>query len=148
LHLAEPVLENFADADDSHELIAVLNGQVANAPLVMAAVLLTSIVFALGGFINAVFAKNFDHISWFPTFVLTPLTYLGGVFYSIARLPPWAQGVSQANPILYMVNGFRYGFLGTSDVDVRLAFAIMLLLALTLYGVAVWLMYKGIGIRE
>jgi ABC-2 type transport system permease protein len=122
--------------------------QVANAPLVAAAVLLTSIVFALGGFINAVFAKNFDHISWFPTFVLTPLTYLGGVFYSIVRLPPWAQGVSQANPILYMVNGFRYGFLGTSDVDVRLAFAIMLLLALALYGVAVWLMHKGIGIRE
>jgi ABC-2 type transport system permease protein len=122
--------------------------QVANAPLVAAAVLLTSVVFALGGFINAVFAKNFDHISWFPTFVLTPLTYLGGVFYSIARLPPWAQGVSRANPILYMVNGFRYGFLGTSDVDVRLAFGIMLGLAVTLYAVAVWLMHKGIGIRE
>ena len=122
--------------------------EVANAPLVVAAALLTSTVFALGGFINAVFAKNFDHISWFPTFVLTPLTYLGGVFYSIARLPPWAHSISQVNPILYMVNGFRYGFLGSSDVDVRLAFAIMLTLAVTLYALAVWLMYKGIGIRE
>ena len=122
--------------------------ELANPLLVAAAVLLTSIVFALGGFINAVFAKNFDHISWFPTFILTPLTYLGGVFYSITRLPPWAQSVSRANPILYMVNGFRYGFLGVSDVDVRLAFGIMLLLAVTLYGLAVWLMHKGIGIRE
>jgi ABC-2 type transport system permease protein len=121
---------------------------LANPPLVVAAVLLTSIVCALGGFINAVFAKNFDHISWFPTFILSPLTYLGGVFYSIARLPPWAQSVSRANPILYMVNGFRYGFLGSSDVDVRLAFAIMLLFAVTLFALAVWLMHKGVGIRE
>jgi ABC-type polysaccharide/polyol phosphate export permease len=78
----------------------------------LAAVLLTSIVFSLGGFINAMFAKNFDQISWFPTFVLTPLTYLGGVFYSIKMLPDWAQVVSHLNPILYMVSAFRYGFLG------------------------------------
>jgi len=116
--------------------------------IVVAAVLLTSIVFALGGFINAVFAKNFDHISWFPTFILNPLTYLGGVFYTITMLPGWAQAVSQANPILYMVNGFRYGFLGVSDVDVRLAFGIMILFAVALYGLAVGLMYKGVGIRE
>ena len=79
---------------------------------IVSAVLLTSIVFSLGGFINAMFAKNFDQISWFPTFVLTPLTYLGGVFYSIKMLPHWAYVVSHANPILYMVNAFRYGFLG------------------------------------
>jgi ABC-2 type transport system permease protein len=113
-----------------------------------AAVLLTSMVFGLGGFINAVFAKNFDHISWFPTFILTPLTYLGGVFYSIEMLPPWAQVVSHANPILYMVNAFRYGFLGISDVDVVLAFVLMTAFALALFAVAVWLMRKGIGIRE
>ncbi len=89
------------------------------------AVLLTSMVFSLGGFINALFAKNFDQISWFPTFVLTPLTYLGGVFYSVTMLPGWAHVVSHANPILYMVSAFRYGFLGTSDVDLRLAYGIM-----------------------
>jgi len=116
--------------------------------IVIAAVLLTSIVFALGGFINAIFAKNFDHISWFPTFILNPLTYLGGVFYTITLLPGWAQAISQANPILYMVNSFRYGFLGVSDVDVRLAFGIMVLFAVALYGLAVGLMYKGVGIRE
>jgi ABC-2 type transport system permease protein len=124
------------------------NLHVNNVPLIVLAVLLTSVVFALGGFINGVFAKNFDHISWFPTFILNPLTYLGGVFYSIQLLPGWAQALSHANPILYMVNGFRYGFLGVSDVDVHLAFAIMLVSAGVLYSVAVWLMYKGIGIRD
>lgn len=124
------------------------NLHVSHVGLIVAAVLLTSIVFALGGFINAVFAKNFDHISWFPTFILTPLTYLGGVFYSIDMLPGWARALSHANPILYMVNGFRFGFLGVSDVDVRLAFGIMTLFAAALYGLAVWLMHKGIGIRE
>jgi ABC-2 type transport system permease protein len=118
-------------------------------PLVIAgSVLLTSIVFALGGFINAIFAKNFDHISWFPTFILSPLTYLGGVFYTIALLPGWAQTVSRVNPILYMVNSFRFGFLGVSDVDVTLAFAIMTLFAVALFALAVGLMHKGVGIRE
>jgi len=121
---------------------------VENPPLILGAVLLTSVVFALGGFINGVFAKNFDHISWFPTFILTPLTYLGGVFYSITLLPPWAQALSHANPVLYMVNGFRYGFLGVADVDIRLSFSIMAAFAVSLYGLAVWLMHKGIGIRE
>jgi ABC-2 type transport system permease protein len=121
---------------------------VSNVALIVAAVLVTSIVFSLGGFINAIFAKNFDHISWFPTFILTPMTYLGGVFYSITLLPPWAQTMSHANPILYMVNSFRYGFLGVSDVDVRLSFTIMVAFALTLFGLAVYLMEKGIGLRE
>ena len=76
--------------------------------------LLTAVVFSLGGFVNAVFAKNFDQISIVPTFILTPLTYLGGVFYSVTLLPDWAQKLSHANPILYMVNAFRYGFLGHS----------------------------------
>jgi ABC-2 type transport system permease protein len=122
--------------------------EVRHPLVIVAAALLTSIVFALGGFINAIFAKNFDHISWFPTFILNPLTYLGGVFYTIALLPPWAQAISQVNPILYMVNSFRYGFLGVSDVDVRLAFTIMTAFAVALYALAVGLMYKGVGIRE
>ncbi len=112
------------------------------------AVLLTSVVFSLGGFVNALFAKNFDHISWFPTFVLTPLTYLGGVFYSIKMLPGWAQVVSHVNPILYMVSAFRYGFLGTTDVDLRLAYGIMLSAAVSMFALAVTLLNKGTGIRD
>jgi ABC-2 type transport system permease protein len=115
---------------------------------VLSAVVLTSIVFALGGFINALFAKNFDQISWFPTFVLAPLTYLGGVFYSVKMLPAWAQVVSSANPILYMVSAFRYGFLGTSDVDLRLAYGIMIAAVVLMFGLALTLMNRGVGIRE
>jgi ABC-2 type transport system permease protein len=115
---------------------------------VAASVLLTAVVFSLGGFVNAVFAKNFDQISWFPTFVLTPLTYLGGVFYSITLLPGWAQTLSHLNPILYMVNTFRYGFLGSSDVNVAFAFAIMLAAAVALFALCVTLMNRGTGLRE
>jgi ABC-2 type transport system permease protein len=115
---------------------------------IVSAVFLTSIVFALGGFINALFAKNFDQISWFPTFVLTPLTYLGGVFYSVTMLPNWAHVASHANPILYMVSAFRFGFLGTSDVDLRLAYAIMVFSAAAMFGLAVTLLNRGTGIRE
>jgi ABC-2 type transport system permease protein len=122
--------------------------QVHHALVILAAVVLTSVVFALGGFINALFAKNFDQVNWIPTFVLTPLTYFGGVFYSIMLLPEWARHISYANPILHMVNAFRYGFLGTSDVDVRLAFGIMLISALLLFGVAVIFMNRGTGMRE
>jgi ABC-2 type transport system permease protein len=115
---------------------------------IISAVLLTSMVFALGGFINAVFAKNFDQISWFPTFVLQPLTYLGGVFYSIMMLPGWAQIVSHVNPILYMVSAFRYGFLGTTDVDLRLAYGIMVTAAAGMFTLAVALLNRGTGIRD
>ncbi len=116
--------------------------------MIFSAVLLTSMVFALGGFINAVFAKNFDQVNWVPSFILTPLTYFGGVFYSISLLPEWAQKVSLINPILHMVNAFRYGFLGTSDVNVWLAFSIMAVAAIVLFAVAVMLMNRGVGMRE
>ena len=122
--------------------------KIHNVGVVFSAVLLSSIVFALAGMINAVFVKNFDQISFIPTFVLTPLTYLGGVFYTIKLLPEWAQGISHANPILYMVNAFRYGFLGVSDVDVRLAYAIMIAAAVVLYASCVWLLHRGVGTRE
>jgi len=98
--------------------------------------------------INAVFAKNFDQISFIPTFVLTPLTYLGGVFYTIKLLPEWAQGMSHANPILYMVNAFRYGFLGVSDVDIVAAYTMMIGAAVVLFGTCVWLLQRGVGTRE
>jgi ABC-2 type transport system permease protein len=121
---------------------------VHHAFMIFAAVLLTSMVFALGGFINAVFAKNFDQVNWVPAFILTPLTYFGGVFYSISLLPEWAQKVSLVNPILHMVNAFRYGFLGTSDVNVWLAFSIMTAAAVVLFAAAVILMNRGVGMRE
>jgi ABC-2 type transport system permease protein len=116
--------------------------------VIIAAALLTSAIFALGGFVNAVFAKNFDQVNWIPAFVLTPLTYFGGVFYSVDLLPAWAQKVSMVNPILHMVNAFRYGFLGTSDVSVGGAFAIMSVCVVGLYTWAVLLMNRGTGIRD
>jgi ABC-2 type transport system permease protein len=122
--------------------------QVQHIVIILAAVVLTSIVFSLGGFINAVLAKNFDQVNWVPSFVLTPLTYLGGVFYSVSLLPEWAQKMSYANPILYMVNAFRHGFLGVSDVNVGVAFTIMTFAALILFGTALTMLNKGMGIRE
>ena len=119
------------------------------SPLIMISVVLfTSLVFSLGGFINAVFANNFDDVSIIPTFVLTPLIYLGGVFYSIELLPPFWQLVSRLNPIFYMVNTFRYGILGTSDIDVAWAFAMLILFAVLLFGVCIWLLRRGTGIRS
>ena len=121
---------------------------VAHVFAIVSAVLLTSMVFSLGGFINALFAKNFDQISWFPTFVLAPLTYLGGVFYSVNMLPDWAQVAAHANPILYMVSAFRFGFLGTTDVDLRLVYGIMIGAVLVMFATAVTLLNRGTGIRE
>jgi len=121
---------------------------VQHVLVIVAAVLLTSITFSLGGFLNALYAKNFDQVNWIPTFVLTPLTYFGGVFYSVTLLPPWARTLSYANPILHMVNAFRFGFLGVSDVDIRVAFSLMVGAALVLFAAAVALMNRGSGIRE
>ena len=118
-------------------------------PLVtISIVLLSSIVFALAGFINAIFARKFDDISIVPTFVLTPLTYLGGVFYSISLLPePW-KTLSLANPILYMVNAFRFGILGKSDIELSTVYAFMIFFSVLLFVVCMQLMRRGVGIRE
>jgi len=121
---------------------------VHHLAVVVAALLLTSFTFALGGFLNAMFAKNFDQVNWIPTFVLTPLTYFGGIFYSISLLPDWARRLSYANPILYMVNAFRFGFLGVSDVHLGLAFALMAAAAIALFATAVILLNRGTGTRE
>jgi ABC-2 type transport system permease protein len=115
---------------------------------IVAAALLTSLVFSLAGFINAIFARNFDQVNFIPVFILTPLTYFGGVFYSVTQLPGWAQKISLANPILHMVNAFRYGFLGSSDVHVTSAFVLMALLAAVLFATAVTLLNRGVGIRD
>ena len=109
---------------------------------------LTSILFSLAGFINAVFAKKFDDISIVPTFILTPLTYLGGVFYSIELLPEYAQVVTKANPIYYMFNAFRYGFLGETNISIGLSYAILLGFVALLFSACVLLMNRGVGIRE
>ena len=118
-------------------------------PLItMSVFLLCASIFSLGGLINGIMARNFDDVSIIPSFVLQPLTYLGGVFYSITLLPQFWQDLSRANPILYMVNGFRYGLLGVSDVDLGLAFGIMALFAGVLYAFAYYLLKQGIGLRS
>lgn len=116
--------------------------------ITLATVLLTSAVFSLAGFVNAVYAKKFDDIALVPTFVLAPLTYLGGVFYSVNQLgTPWRE-ISHANPILYMVNAFRYGLLGITDVSLGVAFTVMLGFAVALTAIGLYLLDRGIGLRS
>lgn len=122
--------------------------QIHNIWVILSVVLLTSILFALAGFINAIYANSFDHIAIVPTFILTPLTYLGGVFYSISLLPEFWQQVSLINPILYMVNTFRYGILGVSDIPLGLAFTIIIGFVVGLYCYAYYLLRIGKGIRH
>ncbi|ALO46124.1 ABC transporter permease [Pseudohongiella spirulinae] len=116
--------------------------------LTILVVLLTAMVFSLAGFINALFANTFDDISIIPTFVLTPLIYLGGVFYSIELLPTAGQWISALNPVLYMVNTFRYGILGSSDVNIYWAVFMLLLFGSVLYAVALILLRRGTGLRH
>ena len=111
-------------------------------------VIVTSLLFSLGGLINAVYAKSFDDISIIPTFVLTPLTYLGGVFYAISALSPFWQNLSLINPIVYMVNAFRYGILGHSDVNVTLSLIFVTVCCGILYAIAYYLLSRGSGMRE
>jgi len=122
--------------------------QVHHLGITMLVVLLTAAIFSLGGFINAVFARNFDDITIIPAFVLTPLTYLGGIFYSISLLPSFWQKVSLANPILHMVNAFRYGILGVSDISIGVAIGFMLIAALLLYMICIHLLISGRGMRQ
>lgn len=121
--------------------------KIYNYFVVISVVFLTSVLFAIGGFINAVFARKFDDVAIVPTFILTPLTYLGGVFYSISLLPEFWQGVSKANPIIYMVNAFRYGFLGASDIAIEVAFALILVFIVALTSLAIYMLNRGIGLR-
>lgn len=122
--------------------------QIHHFLVIISTVVLTAALFSLGGLINAVYAKTFDDISIVPTFVLTPLTYLGGVFYSLSLLPGVWQQISVFNPIVYMVNAFRYGFLGVSDVDITLAFGVIIGMILVLYVTALHLVKRGIGLRH
>lgn len=122
--------------------------KIHNLAITIAVVFMTALVFSLAGFINAIFAKKFDDISIIPTFVLTPLIYLGGVFYSINLLPPFWQTASSFNPILYMVNAFRYGMLGESDINILSAFIILSIFTVCLFSFSLFLLNKGTGIKN
>jgi len=128
--------------------LAFTSLRVEHPFITLSMVLLTSTVFALAGLINAIFARKFDDISIVPTFILTPLTYLGGVFYSISLLPDFWQQVSRGNPILYMVNAFRYGVLGVSDISIQTAYIIVFLFVAGLFTTSLLLLNRGVGIRE
>jgi len=121
---------------------------IHNLPILILSVLMTSILFALGGLLNAIFARSFDDISIIPTFILTPLTYLGGVFYSISLLPPFWQGISHFNPVFYMINAFRFGFLGIADVSILWSFIVITGFIAALYTTVSILLKKGVGIRS
>lgn len=121
--------------------------QVHHLGVTVAVVILTALLFAIAGFINALFAQSFDDISIIPTFILTPLTYLGGIFYSISMLPPIWQSLSQLNPILYMVNAFRYGILGISDIHLGVAFASIFLFIFLFAALALFLLHSGRRLR-
>lgn len=116
--------------------------------VVMMTILMTAILFSLAGLINGVFARSFDDVSIVPTFVLQPLTYLGGVFYAISMLPPFWQAVSKINPIVYMISGFRYGFLGIGDVPIAMSITILIIFIAVLYSLAYYLVDRGIGLRS
>lgn len=122
--------------------------KVYNLAVLLSVTILTAVLFSLGGFINAIYAKSFDDISIIPTFVLIPLTYLGGIFYSIDMLPEFWQNVSLVNPILYMINAMRYGMLGVSDIDLTVAFGIIILFVVAMYGFCLYLLRTGQGIRS
>ncbi len=121
---------------------------VNNIAITISVYFLTATLFALAGFINAVFADSFDDISIIPNFVLTPLSYLGGIFYSVSMLPEIWQQISLANPILYMINAFRYGLIGVSDVNIQLAYIITAGFILFLTLLSLLLLHKGIGIKN
>lgn len=121
--------------------------QIHSYSVTIAVFVLTSILFSLAGFINAAYARSFDDITIIPTFVLTPLTYLGGVFYSISMLPEFWQNLSLINPILYMINAFRYGILGVTDIDLNIAFIIIIAFIAVLYYFCLRLLKLGVGLK-
>jgi len=134
-------------------LVSIVSFFFARLPLhnpgyVLLFAVLTSFVFSLAGMLNGIFARKFDDISIIPTFVITPLTYFGGVFYSITLLPDFWQVISRINPIIYMVNGFRFGFLGISDINVAIGASMLVLFAVILFSINLYLFKKGVGVRS
>jgi|TARA_Y100000588_G_scaffold351478_1_gene403314 ABC-2 type transport system permease protein len=122
--------------------------RVHDLTVLLSVVVMTALLFALGGFLNALFAKGFDDVSIVPSFVLTPLTYLGGIFYSIKLLPEFWHNASMGNPILYMINAFRYGFLGVSDINLFISYLVIGGFTAVLFAVNLYLLKRGHGIRQ
>lgn len=122
--------------------------QVYSWLIIILTLLMTSILFSLAGLLNGIFAQSFDDVSIVPTFVLQPLTYLGGVFYSISMLPPFWQTISKVNPIVYMISGFRYGFLGVIDVPIMVSMGILVIFIIALYAICWYLIERGRGLRS
>lgn len=122
--------------------------EIQNIPLTLLVIFLTAVLFSLGGLLNAIFADSFDDINIVPTFILTPLIYLGGVFYSITLLSDTWQLISKLNPVLYMVNAFRYGMLGVSDISVGFALAMISFFIILFYILSLFILKRGIGIRS
>lgn len=121
---------------------------IYNWPLMLLVAVCTSALFSLGGFINGIIATNFDQLSIVPMFVLTPLTYFGGVFYSVDLLPPFWKSATYFNPIFYMVSGFRYGMLGTTDVAIKYVLSILIIAIIILYSFCIWMLNKGTGVKS
>ncbi len=121
---------------------------IANLAVILLFAILTSVVFALAGLVNGVYAKSIDAINIVPTFVLQPLTYLGGIFYSVHTLPAWAQYITYVNPLFYLINGFRYGFLGFADVSIWLCLGILAALVVILAGINWYLIRTGLGLKQ
>ncbi len=121
---------------------------IANLAVIMLFALLTSVVFALAGLVNGVYAKSLDAINIVPTFVLTPLTYLGGIFYSVHTLPQIAQYVTYVNPLFYLINGFRFGFLGFADVSLGICISVLVALIVILIAINMYLIRTGLGLKQ
>lgn len=119
-----------------------------SALVVLSFAVLTCLVFALAGLVNGIYAKSIDGINLVPTFVLTPLVYLGGIFYSVHALPAWWQAITYANPLFYLINGFRYGFLGITDVSLYLSVGILVSMIVALVAINWYLIRKGLGLRQ
>ncbi|MDB5238507.1 MAG: Transport permease protein [Candidatus Kaiserbacteria bacterium] len=121
---------------------------IANIGIIFVFGVLTAVVFALAGLVNGVYAKSMDAINIVPTFVLTPMTYLGGVFYSVHSLPQFAQYVTYVNPVFYLINGFRYGFLGVADIAIWISFAVLFGIIAVLFAINWYLIRTGLGLKQ
>jgi ABC-2 type transport system permease protein len=121
---------------------------IANLAIILLFAVLTAFVFSLAGLVNGIYAKSIDGINFVPTFVLTPLVYLGGIFYSVHALPVWWQSITYANPLFYLINGFRYGFLGVTDVPLGISIAILFAMIVLLIGINRYLIRTGLGLRQ
>ncbi|MBU6490779.1 ABC transporter permease [Patescibacteria group bacterium] len=121
---------------------------VSHALVIVLFLVLTSLVFSLAGFVNGVYAKSIDGINIVPTFVLTPLVYLGGVFYSAQSLPGLWGSLTRFDPVFYIINGFRYGFLGVSDVPIMVSVGVLVALAVLFTAISIYLIKVGLGLRQ